>query len=99
LQAPKSLQGDNWITFEHIDRLTLSGEGVFDGQGKAAWKKNDCHKRINCAQLPIVSNMPSAFLLNLVHLVVFRHLLYSSDIYNLVKALHFLEDYQMLFIF
>ncbi|XP_022930051.1 exopolygalacturonase-like [Cucurbita moschata] len=53
LQAPKSLQGDNWITFEHIDRLTLSGEGVFDGQGKAAWKKNDCHKRINCAQLPI----------------------------------------------
>ncbi|XP_022932184.1 polygalacturonase-like [Cucurbita moschata] len=22
-------------------------EGVFDGQGKAAWKKNDCHKRIN----------------------------------------------------
>ncbi|XP_022927090.1 polygalacturonase-like [Cucurbita moschata] len=75
LQAPKSLQGNNWITFERIDRLTLSGQGVFDGQGKAAWKKNDCHKRINCAQLPIVSNIPSAFLLNLGNVVVFRHLL------------------------
>ena len=44
LQALKSLPGDNWITFARVDRLTLSGEGVFDGQGKAAWKRNDCHK-------------------------------------------------------
>ena len=68
----KTLPGDNWIIFAHIDRLTVSGGGVFDGQGKEAWGKNDCYKRINCAQLPIVSNMPSTFLFNLVHLVVFE---------------------------
>ena len=44
LQTQKSLQGDNWITFARVDKLRLSGEGVFDGQGKAAWKRNDCHK-------------------------------------------------------
>ncbi|XP_022930689.1 exopolygalacturonase-like [Cucurbita moschata] len=53
LRAPKALPGDNWIIFAHIDRLTVSGGGVFDGQGKEAWGKNDCHKRINCAQLPV----------------------------------------------
>ncbi|XP_022929814.1 exopolygalacturonase-like [Cucurbita moschata] len=53
LQAPKSVQGYNWITFARVDRLTLLGEGVFHGQGKAAWKRNDCHKRINSAQLPV----------------------------------------------
>ena len=80
LQALKSLQGDNWITFARVDRLTLSGEGVFYGQGKAAWKRNDCHKCINCAQLPVVSNIPLAFLLNLMHLVVFERASYMSSL-------------------
>ncbi|XP_038887127.1 exopolygalacturonase-like [Benincasa hispida] len=55
LQAPKHPQGDSWITFAYVDRLTLSGEGVFYGKGKAGWEKNDCHKNINCADLPISS--------------------------------------------
>ncbi|KAL0560156.1 hypothetical protein IC582_000550 [Cucumis melo] len=33
--------------------MTLLGGGVFDGQEKAGWEKNDCHKRIDCARLPI----------------------------------------------
>ncbi|KAE8645728.1 exopolygalacturonase [Cucumis sativus] len=53
LQAPKHPHGDSWITFAYVDRLRLSGGGVFDGQGKAGWEKNDCHKRIDCAKLPI----------------------------------------------
>ncbi|XP_022135905.1 exopolygalacturonase-like [Momordica charantia] len=53
LQAPTHPKGESWITFAYIDRLTLLGGGVFDGQGKAGWEKNDCHKSINCAKLPI----------------------------------------------
>ncbi|XP_038887188.1 exopolygalacturonase-like [Benincasa hispida] len=53
LQAPKHPYGDSWITFAYVNRLTLSGGGVFDGQGRAGWEKNDCHKNINCATLPI----------------------------------------------
>ncbi|KAF4359764.1 hypothetical protein F8388_008326 [Cannabis sativa] len=38
LQAPSDpngfKDGDGWVTFEHIDRLTLMGGGSFDGQGK-----------------------------------------------------------------
>lgn len=68
LQAPKHPHGDSWITFAYVDRLTLSGGGVFDGQGKAGWEKNDCHKNINCADLPIVSSIPYLiFLSNLVY--------------------------------
>ena len=62
LQAPKHPHGDSWITFAYVDRMTLSGGGVFDGQGKAGWEKNDCHKRIDCANLPIVSSIPYVFL-------------------------------------
>ena len=61
LQAPKHPHGDSWITFAYVDRMTLSGGGVFDGQGKAGWEKNDCHKHISCARLPIVSSIPFVF--------------------------------------
>ena len=54
LQAPVDLVGDNWISFQNIDQFTLTGQGVFDGQGKVAWGKNDCNKNPNCAKLPIV---------------------------------------------
>ncbi|XP_071724526.1 exopolygalacturonase clone GBGE184 [Rutidosis leptorrhynchoides] len=41
-----------WFTFEHISGLTLTG-GVFDGQGAAVWKFNDCkHNKRSCARLP-----------------------------------------------
>ncbi|XP_011656227.1 exopolygalacturonase [Cucumis sativus] len=53
LQAPVDLVGDNWISFQNIDQFTLTGQGVFDGQGKIAWGKNDCNKNPNCAKLPI----------------------------------------------
>ncbi|CAL2249224.1 unnamed protein product [Prunus armeniaca] len=49
-QLPKK---DTWISFDHIDRLTISGGGTFDGQGAIAWKQNDCHKNQNCKSIAI----------------------------------------------
>ncbi|KAL8473932.1 hypothetical protein ACS0TY_030692 [Phlomoides rotata] len=44
---------NEWITIIYVDHFTLSGGGVFDGQGAQAWKMNDCHKNQNCMKLPI----------------------------------------------
>ncbi|XP_027338620.1 polygalacturonase-like [Abrus precatorius] len=55
IQAPIS-QNDlkdagQWVKFGYIDSLTLSGSGVFDGQGEAAWKLNDCSTNKKCHML------------------------------------------------
>ncbi|PIM98368.1 Polygalacturonase [Handroanthus impetiginosus] len=42
-----------WITINYVDYFTLSGGGVFDGQGLKAWKQNDCGTNPNCAKTPI----------------------------------------------
>lgn len=51
-QLPK--KDCEWVTINYICNLTISGGGVFDGQGQQAWKQNDCHKNKNCAKLPMV---------------------------------------------
>nr|POE81783.1 exopolygalacturonase [Quercus suber] len=57
LQAPSNVASfngkDGWVVFERIDGLTVSGGGVFDGQGKQAWQKNECNTDKNCNILPI----------------------------------------------
>uniref|UniRef100_F6H557 Polygalacturonase n=1 Tax=Vitis vinifera TaxID=29760 RepID=F6H557_VITVI len=44
-----------WITFQQIDQFTLSGDGVFDGQGKIVWGTK-CLSSAYCNQLPINTN-------------------------------------------
>ncbi|TXG55479.1 hypothetical protein EZV62_020735 [Acer yangbiense] len=51
-----------WVSFNHIDNLTVSGGGVFDGQGPRVWGK--CGKTKYCKSLPIVCFVQS-FLLKL----------------------------------
>ncbi|XP_022157387.1 exopolygalacturonase-like [Momordica charantia] len=53
IQAPIDLTGEGWVQFKYIDHFTLSGGGTFDGQGKAAWEKNDCDKNPKCDRLPM----------------------------------------------
>ncbi|KAL2972678.1 hypothetical protein AAZX31_14G006200 [Glycine max] len=52
LQAPadpNALDGaDEWLKVQHVNFFTLSGKGVFDGQGATAWKQNDCGTNKNC---------------------------------------------------
>ncbi|KAL5861775.1 hypothetical protein ACOSQ4_003071 [Xanthoceras sorbifolium] len=44
-------EDSSWITFDHIDHLTLSGGGTLDGQGPKAW--GTCGKDSDCNNLPI----------------------------------------------
>ena len=49
-----------WISFNRIDKLTVSGGGVFDGQGTRSWGK--CGRKIYCSSLPMVSFVQSFLL-------------------------------------
>lgn len=44
-----------WVTFEDINGLLVTGGGIFDGQGDAVWKYNDCQSNSDCQLLPTVS--------------------------------------------
>lgn len=50
--AGKTTEDGGWVTFQRIEGFTLSGGGIFDGQGTSSWGAcgNDY-----CKQLPIVS--------------------------------------------
>jgi len=44
--------GTDWINFQGIDGLILSGHGTFHGQGAEVWKYNNCAKKSNCVRMP-----------------------------------------------
>ncbi|KAK1288904.1 hypothetical protein QJS10_CPB19g00135 [Acorus calamus] len=46
---------DNWVVFQYIDGLVITGGGTFDGQGASAWPHNQCPKSQKCKLLPTVS--------------------------------------------
>ncbi|KAJ6743921.1 hypothetical protein OIU79_030266 [Salix purpurea] len=50
---PDQFSGGSWVDFRHVDQLTLSGSGTFDGQGNVAWSKSTCNKDKNCEGLPM----------------------------------------------
>ncbi|KAJ4757109.1 Pectin lyase-like superfamily protein [Rhynchospora pubera] len=45
-------KGDDWVEFSFFNGLTLTGGGIFDGQGSASWSKNECPTKKNCKVLP-----------------------------------------------
>lgn len=52
----KEYADGDWILFENIDGLLLTGGGTFDGQGAASWKLKDSnpqHSATKCDLLPI----------------------------------------------
>ncbi|KAK9096178.1 hypothetical protein Sjap_021675 [Stephania japonica] len=52
IKAPIDVNSYSWFSFSHVDQLTLTGGGAFDGQGQKAWANNNCDKDPNC-KLPI----------------------------------------------
>ena len=51
----KAIQGkERWVVFLRINGFKLNGGGIFDGEGNAAWRVNNCHKTFECKKLPIV---------------------------------------------
>ncbi|KAJ4900831.1 Pectin lyase-like superfamily protein [Raphanus sativus] len=46
---------DYWVAFRRINGFKLNGGGIFDGEGNAAWRANNCHKMAltKCKKLPI----------------------------------------------
>nr|POE90951.1 exopolygalacturonase [Quercus suber] len=56
LHAPSDVASFNgkdfWVSFQRIDGLIVSGDGVFDGKGQMAWQKNNCGEKYNCKILP-----------------------------------------------
>lgn len=60
LQAPATGNGDTWFSFLHVDFLTVSGTGIFDGNGKSAWGQK-CDKTEYCSNLPIVRSKQTHF--------------------------------------
>ncbi|XP_022153883.1 polygalacturonase ADPG2-like [Momordica charantia] len=43
--------GPDWILFESVNDLTITGSGTFDGQGQEVWKFNDCSQNPRCVLL------------------------------------------------
>ncbi|KAL6516871.1 hypothetical protein OROHE_018159 [Orobanche hederae] len=52
---PKLDNLDYWITFDGISRLTIAGNGVFDGNGASAWSL--CGKSPNCSTRPTIESI------------------------------------------
>ncbi|RDX86330.1 hypothetical protein CR513_32350, partial [Mucuna pruriens] len=53
-----------WVKFTYLNFLTLSGGGIFDGQGAIAWSQNDCGTNQNCKKLSM--NFGFGFLNNTI---------------------------------
>nr|ABY21306.1 pollen allergen Pla o 2 [Platanus orientalis] len=59
-----AFKSEGWVVFNHVDGLTVSGKGTFDGQGQKAWAANNCDKDENCNRPPM--NIRFNFLKNAV---------------------------------
>lgn len=52
---PQDVGGNEILRFDYVNALTMSGNGVFDGQGSYAWTQSDCSKTFNCKFLGMVN--------------------------------------------
>ncbi|CAN4080309.1 unnamed protein product [Withania somnifera] len=85
LRAPSGKSnGDFWILFQHINRLTVNGHGSLDGQGSSAWFLYNANTK----------NRPSSIKFNdvseaLIHGITSRNSKYFHFQINQSKGVHF----------
>ncbi|KAK6141234.1 hypothetical protein DH2020_025031 [Rehmannia glutinosa] len=81
--APTLNSQDYWITFFEVDGLTVSGNGVFDGNGAASWSR--CHGISKCQSLPPttlkINYVKNALIqqINLINSKMFHLIIHESD--------------------
>ncbi|KAJ3707921.1 hypothetical protein LUZ61_011626 [Rhynchospora tenuis] len=65
------LFSNNWIEFQYIKGLKITGGGTLDGQGASAWPNNKCHRNSKCNILPVslVLSFVEDAIINAIHLV------------------------------
>ncbi|KAL0405107.1 UNVERIFIED_CONTAM: Exopolygalacturonase [Sesamum latifolium] len=85
-----TLDQDYWITFHKVDGLTVSGYGVFDGNGASSW--SSCNGVKNCNPLPpttmkinYVTNS-AIHDINLVNSKMFHLLIHESENLNIYNV-------------
>lgn len=49
----------NWVEFQYIKGLKVTGGGTLNGQGALAWPQNECPNKSKCKTLPTVSKLTS----------------------------------------
>jgi len=54
-EKPEDVGGEQWLRIGYVNALTMSGNGVFDGNGAYAWTQNDCSKNFDCKLLGMVN--------------------------------------------
>lgn len=85
LKAPPEnaqFKQDGWVTLQYLDQITMSGGGVFDGQGKTAWRQNDCNANSNCRKI-IVSLLKMGYTKSNLSYWSYQITMYLMDEQNL----------------
>ncbi|XP_034685480.1 exopolygalacturonase-like [Vitis riparia] len=79
---PALIHADNWIAFQEIDGLRVSGGGSFNGQGEKVWHDNDCHKNGDCK--PLSSSLSFKFVTNgrIDHITSINSKMFHFNIYD-----------------
>ncbi|XP_023753914.1 exopolygalacturonase [Lactuca sativa] len=50
---PSKFFVDHWISFKYVDQLVVRGGGYLLGNGRSAWRFNDCATNSRCKPLPV----------------------------------------------
>ena len=55
---PQDYPSNEWILFQDITGLVITGPGIFDGQGALLWPSTKCNlaNTVECAPAPAVSD-------------------------------------------
>ncbi|KAK4265803.1 hypothetical protein QN277_026808 [Acacia crassicarpa] len=90
LSSPRAFQSSDWIVFEDLNRVNLTGingMAMLDGQGSKSWTNSNCHKTKNCPSSLKFENVSYGTVsnINLIDSKFFHVQIYMCDNINLSK--------------